>query len=186
MKEFLKFEKFRRECANIWGAWAPLVDAHEHLLNVPEYRSIGKKGNFYFSSNDHNVIVRKWFFVFVQYEIKSRKRNSTTHIDRLRADEGAIKNDIIPRFEMLVYIMQQQKKSLKIISCVLCLVLFLVQIAVQLPFCLLVLLWFFASYQILRKGCMISSRGFLGCTTTKNIKEHWCTIHALSLSSSLK
>ena len=43
------------------------------------------------------------------HEIKSRKRNSITHIDPLRTDEGAIKKDIILRFGMLVYIMQQQK-----------------------------------------------------------------------------
>ena len=40
-------------------------------------------------------------------EIKSRKRNSITHIDPLM--RGAIETKIIPRFEMLVDDMQQQK-----------------------------------------------------------------------------
>ena len=40
-------------------------------------------------------------------EIKSRKRNSITLIDPLM--RRAIKKDIIPRFEMLVDNMQQQK-----------------------------------------------------------------------------
>ena len=88
-----------------------------------------------------------------------------THIDPLRTDEGAIKKDYATA-----------KKSLRIISlvcCVLCLVLFLVQIALQLSFCMLVLIWFFASYQILSKGCMSTSQDFLGCTTTKKVEEHW-------------
>ena len=40
-------------------------------------------------------------------EIKSRKRNSITHINPLVM--GAIEKDIIPRFRMLVSNMQQQK-----------------------------------------------------------------------------
>ena len=40
-------------------------------------------------------------------EIKSRKRNSITHYDRLM--RGAIKKDIIPRFGISVDKMQQQK-----------------------------------------------------------------------------
>ena len=37
------------------------------------------------------------------------KRNSITHIDPLMTDEGAMRKDIIPRFEVLVNNMQQQK-----------------------------------------------------------------------------
>ena len=54
------------------------------------------------------------------YEIKSRKKNSITHIDPLRTHEGAIKKDIIPRFEMLVCIMQQQKVIKDNFSTLLC------------------------------------------------------------------
>ena len=70
-------------------------------------------------------------------------------------------------------------KSLVIISLicyVLCLALFLVQTAVQLSFCMLILKWLFASFQILSTGCMSSSQEFLGCTITKKVKEHWCRV----------
>ena len=93
-------------CENL-GAWAPLANAHGHLLNVPKYRSIAKKAISIFVQMPTTYLYENGFSFL--YEIKSHKRNLITHIDWLRIDEGAIKKDIIPRFGMLIYIMQQQK-----------------------------------------------------------------------------
>ena len=87
------------------------MDAHGHLLNVPEYRSIAKRVISIFIQMPTMYLCEN--VVSFLYEIKSRKRNLITHIDPLRTNEGAIKKDIIPQFGMLVYIMQQQKKVIK-------------------------------------------------------------------------
>ena len=55
--------------------------------------------------------------------------------------------------------------------------LFLVQTVVQLSFSMLILMWFFASFQIWGTGCMSSSQDYLGCTITKNVEEHWFREH---------
>ena len=88
------------------------TDFWVHLQNVPEYRRIAKKPFSLFIQMPTTYLCENGFSFLC--EIKSRKRNSITHIDSLMTDEGAIKKDIIPRFGMLVYnIMQQQKSHLR-------------------------------------------------------------------------
>ena len=69
-----------------------------HLLNVPEYRSIAKTAISVLIQMPTTYLRGSVFSCLC--EIKSRKRNSITHIDSLM--RGAIKKVIIPRFGMLV------------------------------------------------------------------------------------
>ena len=50
--------------------------------------------------------------------------------------------------------------------------LFLVQTVVQLSFCMLILMWLFASFQIFNTGCMSSSQNFFECIIMKKVEEH--------------
>ena len=83
----------------------PYTEFWVHLLNVPEYRSIAKKAISVLIQMPTTYLCESGFSCLC--EIKSRKRNSITHIDPLM--RGAIETKIIPRFEMLVDDMQQQK-----------------------------------------------------------------------------
>ena len=85
------------------------------LLNVPEYRSIAKKAISVLIQMPTTATTYLCESVFsCLCEIKSGKRNSITPIDTLM--KGAIKKDINLQFGMLLDNMQEQKKTLKIIS----------------------------------------------------------------------
>ena len=83
----------------------PYTEFWVHLLNVPKYRSIAKKAISVLIQMPTTYLCESGFSCLC--EIKSRKRNSITHIDPLM--RGAIETKIIPRFEMLIDDMQQQK-----------------------------------------------------------------------------
>ena len=83
----------------------PYTEFWVHLLNVPEYRKIAKKAISVLIQMPTTYLCESGFSLLC--EIKSRKRNSITHIDPLM--RGAIEKDIIPPFGMLVDNMQQQK-----------------------------------------------------------------------------
>ena len=82
----------------------PYTEFWVHLLNVPEYRSIAEKAISVLIQMPTTYLCESGFSCLC--EIKSRKRNSITHIDPLM--RGAIEKDIIPRFELLVNNVQQQ------------------------------------------------------------------------------
>ena len=84
----------------------PYTEFWVHILNVPEYRSIAKKAISVLIQMPTAYLCKSGFSCLC--EIKSRKRNSITHIDPLM--RGAIETKIISRFEMLVDDMQQQKR----------------------------------------------------------------------------
>ena len=76
-----------------------------HLLDVPEYRSIAENAICILIQMPTTDLCKSGFSCLC--EIKSRKRNSITHIDPLM--RGAIEQEINPRFEQLVENMQEQK-----------------------------------------------------------------------------
>ena len=83
----------------------PYTELWVHLLNVPEYRKIAKKAISVLIQMPTTYLCESGFSCLC--EIISRKRNSIELIDPLM--RGEIEKDIIPRFEMLVDNMQQQK-----------------------------------------------------------------------------
>ena len=76
-----------------------------HLLDLPEYRSIAEKAICILIQMPTTYLCESGFSCLC--EIKSRKRNSITHIDPLM--RGAIEQEINLRFELLVENMQEQK-----------------------------------------------------------------------------
>ena len=53
------------------------------------------------------------------------------------------------------------------------------QTVVQLSFSMLILIWLFASFQILSTGCVSLLQDFLGCTIMKKVEEHCSRQHAI-------